>query len=58
MEVLITNLEEEYIDENEMEEMVEEEQSYNENGLNYLKDEVEEMMDYKEEEEENENNEK
>ena len=52
------NLEEEYIDENEMEEMVEEEQNYNENGLNYLKDEVEEMMDYKEEEEENENNEK
>ena len=49
------NLEEEYIDENEMEEMVEEEQNYNENGLNYLKDEVEEMMDYKEEEEENEN---
>ena len=52
------NMEEEYIDENEMEEMVEEEQNYNENGLNYLKDEVEEMMDYKEEEEENENNEK
>ena len=47
------NLGEEYIDENEMEEMVEEENSQRD-GLDYLKDEVEEIDN---EEEGNENNE-
>ena len=49
------NLEEEYIDENEMEEMVEENENSQKDGLDYLKDEVEEM-DNEEEGNENENN--
>jgi len=49
------NLEEEYIDENEMEEMVEEIENSQKDGLDYLKDEVEEM-DNEEEGNENKNN--
>ena len=48
---------EEYVDGNEMGEMVEEDENYNGNGLDYLKDEVEEIMDNEEEINENENNE-